>query len=627
MRLVKLGLGVVNPTVGAFRSNRERILGMARAMAEDDVTIACFPEQAIGGYPAEDLVQWERFVSAQREELERIADETASLRVPIVVGAVAGVSGQLFNVAAVIHGGEILGLVPKEKLPTYEVFYEARVFSRGAPGLALDAEGVPLGDYVFRFDFGTVGVEVCEDLWSPDGPMRRRSFAGGELIVNVSASPYRVGMVSTRRETLATRSSDNQVTLVYAPRVGAQDGLVFDGGGYVYENGRPALDAPRFEEGWWSCVVDLDRTARMRRENSTWRRDCERFRSEGRGVPVIESEAPTTDRSGLAYPGSRGGTFFLPTDERPRRSPRERALDEIFEALALGVADYYRKTDAFLRIGVALSGGRDSLLTLLVAWHAAGRVGREEAPITAFYMPSRYSTPETRAAAREICEELEIELREVGIDEAFDREAEATRAMLAGEEPSDVTRQNIQARLRALRMWNWANSADALFLNTGDMSERAVGYTTIGGDLEGGLSVIANLPKTVVIALLRRLEERFGFPAIRTTLETRAGPELAEDQAAEEELMPFPVLDACLYLYTGEKLSAEEIAEALPDLFPERDPEELREHARRFARMFTRSIYKWVQAPLSLHVGRVDLERERALQLPVVERNEWQDGS
>jgi NAD+ synthase (glutamine-hydrolysing) len=175
-------------------------------------------------------------------------------------------------------------------------------------------------------------------------------------------------------------------------------------------------------------------------------------------------------------------------------------------------------------------------------------------------------------------------------------------------------------------MWNWANTAGALFLQTSDMSEKAVGYTTIGGDLEGGLSVIANVPKTVVIALLEDLHARFRFEGIRLTLETTPGPELKERQAAEEELMPFPILDACLNLYAGEKLSPDEIAEALPSLFPDVDPVRLREYADRFVILFTRSIYKWVQAPLALHVGSLDLDRERALQLPVVERNEWTRG-
>ena len=195
--------------------------------------------------------------------------------------------------------------------------------------------------------------------------------------------------------------------------------------------------------------------------------------------------------------------------------------------------------------------------------------------------------------------------------------------MLGGKPPTELTRQNIQARIRGQRMWNWANSSGALFLQTGDMSEKAVGYTTIGGDLEGALSVIANVPKTVVIALLERLETRFGFKGVSATLHTDPGPELADKQVAENELMPFPVLDACLHLYAGEKMSPHEMGVALKSLFPDYPAEQLAKWAERFTRLFSQSIYKWVQSPLSLHVGSLDLDRERALQMPVVQKNEW----
>lgn len=653
MRLVKLSVATVDSTVGAVRDNADRVIEAVRALARDDVTVAGFPEQVLGGYPAEDLVQWSGFLAAQRSQLERVAEATADLPTVVVLGLAVGVGGGLFNVAAVVHRGRVLGLVPKEKLPTYDIFYEARVYTRGGSGLALDADGLPLGDHLFEFDFGTLAVEVCEDAWTPSGPMRRRCFSGAEIVVNVSASPYRVGIQETRREMLATRSSDNQATLVYANRVGAQDGLVFDGGSLVFQNGRQVLEAPRFESGHRSCVVDLDRTRRLRRENTTWRNEAEAFRETGPVVPVLRSEGETADRTGLTYPAPGEGGFFLPDDAPPPAGRREGLLDDLFEALALGVADYVRKNGVFRGMGVAVSGGRDSLLTLLVAWRARQRLapgdareGAASAPsgggspdsepavtdptrvradpfLHAFYMPSRFSGSATREAAETICRELDVPLVEVSIDEALDRELEATRSMLGGDDPTEITRQNIQARIRGQRMWNWANSADALFLQTGDMSEKAVGYTTVGGDLEGGLSVIANLPKTVVVALLERLFERFGWEGIRLTLDTEASPELAADQRAEDELMPFPLLDACLHLYAEEKMSPSEVGKILPDLFPDEDPGRLRSAAERFAELFTGSIFKWVQAPLSLHVGTLDLERERALQLPVVQAREW----
>jgi NAD+ synthase (glutamine-hydrolysing) len=550
MRLVKLGIANVNSTVGAVRSNVDRCIEIARAMSKEDVTLAVFPEQVIGGYVAEDLVQWRGFIASQRRELDRFASETASSRTVFTLGLTVGVGGDLFNAAALVHAGKVLAFVAKEKLPTYNIFYEARTFSRGTPYMALDADGVPCADLIFRFDFGTIGLEVCEDIWSPDGPMRRRSYSGAEVICNLSASPFRAGVTDTRREMIATRASDNQVTIAYANLVGGNDGLVFDGGGFVNQNGRPMLEGPRFHEGFAATVVDLDRTVRCRREASTWRNDLESFRREQPTVNELRVDAPTADRSGLRYPAPPARTFFLPSASVPVISPRDALLDDFYDALALGVADYYRKTGAFRSIGVALSGGRDSLLTLMVAWRALqiihpelsgdalkAKVGEE---LSAFYMPTRFSSDATRGAAARIAEDLGAAFTVLPIEEAFDRELAATRAMLGpnGPAPTAITEQNVQARIRGTRMWNWSNTSRALFLQTGNMSEKALGYTTVGGDLEGAFSVIANVPKTVVIALLDRLLLRYGFEGIRMTLDTTAGPELAANQSGEAELMP-----------------------------------------------------------------------------------------
>jgi NAD+ synthase (glutamine-hydrolysing) len=189
-----------------------------------------------------------------------------------------------------------------------------------------------------------------------------------------------------------------------------------------------------------------------------------------------------------------------------------------------------------------------------------------------------------------------------------------------------MARQNVQARLRSERMWTWANAVGGLFLQTSNMSEKAVGYVTIGGDGEGALSVIANVPKTVVNYLLDWLYVRTQWEGIRLTLLKPASAELAEGQEDERELMPFAVLDACFALFAGEKMAPAEVAQALKAIFPEYAPEALDDWAARFVQLFTASIYKWVQAPISLHVGNLDLERERALQLPVVQRAEWQKG-
>ncbi|MEW6432976.1 MAG: NAD(+) synthase [Myxococcota bacterium] len=619
MRLVKVGLGAVNTTVGAFGANVSRALDMAREMAAADVTVALFPEQLVGGYPQEDLVQWQAFVDRQWAELERYAQETASLKLVSVLGVSVAHQGLRYNCAAVVAGGRIHGLVPKEKLPTYNVFYEGRTFSRGYAGMKETHRGVPLGDLLFQCDFGVLAAEVCEDIWSADGPMRRRAYSGAELVCNLSASPFRVGVDGTRRELVSTRAGDHQCTVAYVNQVGAQDGLVFDGGGFVNQNGRMLLELPRFRQAWAAAVVDLDRTLRLRTENTTWRDDHKAFAARETKVPMVTVDV-ATQRGALKYPVPPNRSFFLPGPP-PARTPKEAWCEDLLDALALGIGDYYEKTKGFRCVGIALSGGRDSLLTLLIAHRWASRAG---VPIETFYMPTRYSSQGTRDAAALIAKELGVKFTVLSIDDAFERELEATKAMLGdGKEPTPVTLQNIQARLRAQRMWNWANSSGGLFLQTGNMSEKAVGYTTIGGDLMGALAVIANLPKTVVMYLLEYLFEKHGYQGIAAVTARPAGPELAHDQVGEEELMPFPILDACFHLFAGEKMGPAEVLVALESIFPEVPKATLEAHMKKFVRLFTQSIYKWVQSPISLHVGNLDLDRERALQLPVVTRTEW----
>ncbi|MFN8590670.1 MAG: NAD(+) synthase [Thermomicrobiales bacterium] len=629
MRLVRIGLSNIDTTVGAFRENTDRAIDLALAMAEDAVTVGIFPEQAIGGYPVEDLIQWQGFVTRQWPELERFARETARLAMVSVIGVSVLHEGLRYNCAAVVAGGVIRSLTPKEKLPTYNVFYEGRTMSRGVPNATGMVNGVPFGDLIVRFDFGAIAPEVCEDLWSADGPTKRRTFSGAELVCNVSASPFRLGVVQTRRELIATRAADYQCCLAYANLLGANDGLIFDGGGYVNQNGKWMLESPRWRKGFSAVTVDLDRSSRLRAENTTWRDDAEAYLANHplvAAVDVPESEFSTASaRTSLTYPVPTHGSFFLP-DPVPPPSPREAFFEEILDALTLGLGDYFEKNPHFRVLGVALSGGRDSLLTLLIAHRYASKA-RPDDPgslLRAFTMPSRYTSRETLRGAETICRELGVPLEVVPIDDAFTRELEATAAMLGPSEPvTELTKQNIQARIRGQRMWNWSNSSGGLFLQTGNMSERAVGYTTIGGDLEGALGVLANLPKTVVMALLEYLNEKMGLEGIALVLSKPAGPELAPNQRGEEELMPFPVLDACFHLFGAEKLLPEEVLEALVVMFPDVGREQLRAWVEKFTRLFLGSIYKWVQAPISLHIGNLDLDRERALQLPVVQNREW----
>jgi NAD+ synthase (glutamine-hydrolysing) len=633
MQLLRIAIANANTTVGAVRSNTDRAIALVQRAAVENAGLIALGEQLIPGYQPEDLSQWRGFVAAQWRELERFAMATSDVPAPVAIGLTVARGPHLYNVGAMVHRGRIVGLVPKEKLPTYDVFYEQRVYARGCEGLVDSVhDGVPFGDLVFDFDFGTIGLEVCEDGWSPDGPMRRRSYAGAEVIVNLSASPFRLGVVATRREMLATRSHDNQCVVVYASIVGGNDGLLFDGGGFVAQNGRIVLEAPRFREGVSTVTVDLDRARRMRTENTTWRNDQQTFAASTRKVARIAVEGATSSAKELEYPVPYGRSFFLP-GPAPAESPRVAFSEEVLDALSMALGDYFEKTGAFRTIGVGLSGGRDSLLCLYLArrWIARrfpdDQVSKAREILRAFFMPSRYSSATTRAAAERAARDLDAPFAVVPIDDAFERELlEVERMLQPGEKLGPMARQNIQARVRAARMWTWANSVGGLFLQTSNMSEKSVGYTTIGGDMEGAFSVIANVPKTVVNYLLDYVYEQTSLPGIALTLEKPASAELADDQEDERDLMPFPVLDACFVLYAGEKMVPAEVAVVVRQMFPEYEVRQVEEWVGRFAKLFAQSIFKWTQMPLAAHIGNLDLDRERALQLPVVQRNEWHEG-
>lgn len=650
MRLVKTGIANIDTKVKAFNSNADKVIDIIHEAAEEDYTVVAFPEQTLFGYSPEDLVEWTHLVQAQLRSLRTIVKATEDTSTVFVVGATVPFKSNLYNCAVVIQNGTVLGIVPKQELPNYNVFYEQRNFTSGKPemsekftSVALfggSVEGysyvIPFGDVIFDFDFGKMGVEVCEDIWSPTGPMGRRTKAGAELIVNISASPYRIGVLNTRREMVSTRSGDNLAAVVYANLVGANDGLVFDGGGFIANCGRLVYEAPRFKEQLSGFVVDLDTPRRKRVENTTWRTDAENNKA---NVEVLKRSSTATLRSLLRYPVPAGQSFFLPTEKMPEVS----FVDEVLDAIAWGIGGYFEKVGSFKHIGIALSGGRDSLLALICArrWIDLKYANlsfdkRHEISkklIHTFYMPTKFSSNDTDLAARIAAHDYRSTHTVTSIQEEFELQLKKHVEMIpGGGELDKATRQNIQARIRAGRMWSWANTCHGMYIQTGNMTEKVMGYFTMGGDSEGALAIISNLPKTVINYILARLEEKedpTAMGAIRLTTSKPASAELDDDQEDEKDMIPYPdyrkkrdtfkILDACMHLVIGEKMSLAEATEVLVQIFPDHEKDYLSFAVKHFAKMFGRNIFKWKQSPTSLHLGNLDLDHSRALQVPVIQ--------
>jgi NAD+ synthase (glutamine-hydrolysing) len=286
-------------------------------------------------------------------------------------------------------------------------------------------------------------------------------------------------------------------------------------------------------------------------------------------------------------------------------------LDLLWEALALGLGDYIEAAGCFQRVGLGLSGGRDSALGLLVAWRwAKTQGGPLHERVYAFSMPSSHSSSQTRKAAQTLAEELGVSFAEHSIEEACRCEREAVERML-GHKAHEVTLQNIQARIRAMRLWNWANSAQALFLQTGNHSEKAVGYTTLGGDLSGGFSPLSDLPKTWIARLLSHIQSRMHLEGLEQVLSMPASPELTKGQTTEAELMSFARLDILLEGLLGEGLTGESLAAFARERFCGGDDEAWRADAERVQRRVFSNQHKWRQAPPGLRLYSKSLRRFR----------------
>lgn len=646
MRRVTIGASCIDTTVGAFVGNTDRIIERVGLLAERGCHIAFFQEMGISGYPAEDLVQWREFVDAQAHQLERIRALTDELKTPmaVVVGLAHRHRNQVYNSMALVCEGGVRGIVPKQELPTYGVFYDGRVFSPGVPGLVemttCLGRHVPFGDVVFDLPWGVVGVAICEDMWRDGGPIARRAFSGAELILDASASPYRVGVSDTRSTMIRTRSADAECVLCYVNQVGGNDALSFDGGFYIYQNGGRVFESERFVDGAWDVTVDLDQTTRCRTQNTTWRRDSIDVLANGPKsgkVAVSIGREVRGAKPDEAIPKAKLG-HFIPSSREPVDD-----IGEMVRAMLVGLDGYYGKAGTFSGVCIALSGGRDSMLTTLLAndW-ATQRTAhgpRATHPLVRCYsMPSVHNSDLTRGLASTLCDQLGVAFHEEPIQEAFEQEMAALRRMTGTEDLDPLAVQNAQARIRAMRMWNISNQTGALWLQCGNMSEKATGYTTIGGDLMGGYSLLGNMPKTVVNETLRWYARLFrGRPfsdTIDLLLESPASAELASDQQDERDLMPFEILDACYALFAGEKRSPQEVydalasmhtAESLRALAPNYDPGMLKRWVTRFVRLFFRSIYKWISSPEAVHLFNLDLDRERALQIPSVTSLEWMD--
>jgi NAD+ synthase (glutamine-hydrolysing) len=561
MPRLRVAAAQLDLVVGDLAGNATRILDAYEAAEAADVDLVAFPELTVTGYPPEDLLLRPAFVAEAHEAVTKIAARTG--RVAAVVGFPEA-GRDLYNSAAVCVDGRVAGVYRKHLLPNYAVFDEQRYFTPATvDGPLFVVAGVK------------VAITICEDAWSPTGPILTQAAGGAELVVNVNASPYYAGRLRERETMLATRAADASVPILYVNLVGGQDELVFDGASLVFdEEGHLVARAPQFVDDL--LVVDLDVPPGFRRRLLDPRG---RMRA-----PLLPEVAVSEAR----IPGPNRASHIAPELEPVR---------EVYQALVLGTRDYVRK-NGFVEVLIGLSGGIDSSLVAAIAVDA---IGAEH--VTGVLMPSRFSSEGSITDSDLLAANLGIRTLTVPIEEAHHAFLHLLDEPFSGTE-TGLAEENLQARIRGTILMTMSNKFNALVLTTGNKSEMATGYSTLYGDMAGGFAVIKDVPKMLVYALSRDRNERAGRAVIpETVLEKPPSAELRPDQKDSDSLPDYRALDPVLEGYVERDRSVRELEAEGFDV----------ETAARVARMVDRNEYKRRQAPPGVRVSPKAFGKDRRL--------------
>ena len=534
--------------VADTKYNAELILDMMKESTRQGAKIVVFPELCLTGYTCQDLFLQERLLQGAKDALMKLVKESASLDAIFFVGLPFEILGKLYNVAAVFSHGEVLGLVPKSYLPNYNEFYEARHFVSGAE-LATevvlpDGSCVPADrDLLFvceQMPKLRIGVELCEDLWTPNPPSISHALAGASVLVNLSASNELTGKDSYRRELVSGQSARLLAAYIYASAgegESTQD-LVFSGHNIIAEKGQILAESKRFGHGILYSEIDVERLCAQRRRMTTFVTEDQTHTEILFSLKIEE-----TKLTRLIDPAP-----FVPTD----RQNREKRCDEILMIQAMGLKKRLEHTGANAVVGI--SGGLDSTLALLVTVRAFDLCGRDHKGITAVTMPGFGTTDRTYDNAVKLIQSLGAEFVEVDICQSVN-----VHFSDIGQDPSvhDVTYENSQARERTQILMDIANKKNALVIGTGDLSELALGWATYNGDHMSMYAVNASVPKTLVRHLVRyyadTCEDKQLSDTLYDVLDTPVSPELLppEDgkisQKTEDLVGPYELHDFFLY--------------------------------------------------------------------------------
>lgn len=534
---MKIAIAQINYHIGNFEYNAAKIIKSIERAKKDNADIVVFSELSVCGYSPLDMLEQKDFIDQCNKTVDFICQHTENIAA--IIGAptinTASKGKNLFNSAIFIENKKIKKVINKTLLPTYDIFDEYRYFEQNDSFELIDFMGTK------------IAVTICEDIWDEQksfgvfdkealyktSPLEQLSKLNPDFVINISGSPYSYNQVSNRKDILVRNAKKYSLPIIYVNQTGANTDLIFDGGStLVNDKGETQIECNYFEEDYKVFSSDILKT----QSNSTF-----------------------ADRN---------------------------KYSDIYNALVLGVKDYFAKV-GFKKAVIGLSGGVDSALTLAIA---VGALGNEN--VDAILMPSKYSSQHSIDDAVEMAKRCKIKYHTIGI-EKLRIEFESTLSSIFKGTKEGITEENIQARSRGSILMAYSNKFGHIVLNTSNKSEAAVGYSTLYGDMNGAISVLGDVYKTDVYELCHYINKNIADIIPENTITKPPSAELRPDQKDNDSLPDYDILDKILFSYIEQKMSADEIAEIIPD----------RETIDFVLRLVNLSEYKRFQTPPILRIS------------------------
>ena len=619
--------------VGDVDYNIAQTISFARKAAARDTAVIVFPELGLTGYTCGDLFEQKALLDKAKLGLFDLAEQTGDLNSVIIVGLPYELGGKLFNVAAVIHQGDIVGIVPKQNVPNYSEFYEMRHFTPFYDdGVIMTEDDICFGKAVFKCDDLAFAVEICEDLWVPYSPSVDYVRNGAQIIFNLSCSDEIIGKAKYRRDLVKMQSAKLMAAYVYCDAgfgESTQD-LVFAGHNIIAENGKILSESKRFandndDDAIIFADIDLERIDADRRRANTFTSDI----SGNDGIDLIEFDAEFAD---IIPERKISKTPFVPES----KGDLEARCEDILNMQAAGL---YTRLNAIgcKKAVIGLSGGLDSTLALIVTIHAFDKLGIDRKNIIGVTMPGFGTTARTKNNSVNIAEQYGCTLRTISISDAV---IQHFKDIGHDEKVHDITYENSQARERTQILMDIANQEGGLVVGTGDLSELALGWATYNGDHMSMYGVNCSIPKTLVRYLVSYESQRTASvnaslsEALADIVATPVSPELLPptddgkiSQKTEETVGPYELHDFFLYYmirfgFTPSKIYRMALI-AFKDSY---DPETIYKWEETFLRRFFTQQFKRSCVPDGPKVGTVSLSPRGDWRMPSdASRNVWLD--